>query len=616
MEGCRPWRPIFLPLALAVLLSPASGQEIKSPSIPPPLAKTGTATIYLNEPAEVTLTVAGRIAEPMKFLIRKRPRSGDLGEVRRTGRNTAVVTYTPHAGAVAADDAFAFAAQSADSPVSAPATVWIRLVERPPVLEYPGELDFGTVYLGDTASRELPLGNSGGGRAIGQMRANPPWQVEGSPSYQILSGTVIRKKLLFSPGEERDFSDRLVVGGSPKDSIVLRGSAVAPIAWPKAGLVLSPEMRASGEGALTLTNRTPDERVVAIQWPAGWTGPAQCVIPGGATTSLPVAFSAPLKKAWQGTLPVQSENFSAEIPLQVFPKPAGLRMEPGHQLDLEPSADGKEWVAKFVVANSGEADGLFAIEVPEGCLVSPDPGHVVLGGGETIGFVLTAPRFQRGPLLGDLVLKPRSGTPLKVPLAARPNQTAGGPAVVTAPPTPAPAAGALPVGAFLSIPQKPLAVAEVAALPPVGAAELRFARPHEIEFAWKIPSPDIVRFEIQRRQISSGKGNSVAVEWIPWTTLKIRIDQGMAIALIENLADNTFWTVRIIGFNAAGQAGPPSVAFQIGTPPSRKFHVPGWVWWGLALALAGGMLRLSAMHRRRRLAAEDERLARLQAEAK
>jgi len=289
-------------------------------------------------------------------------------------------------------------------------------------------------------------------------------------------------------------------------------------------------------------------------------------------------------------------------------------MEPSSQLRLQPSDDGKQWVAKFLVENSGEADGLFSIAVPEGCLVSPDPSRLVLAGGSSQALVLTIPRFKRGPLLGDLVLTPRGGSPLRAALVAPPEEVvAPPPPEITEAPKTSPA-GAQSVKKFLSLPEKAPAP-EAAGLASVASAELHFARPHEIEIGWDIPSPDVVRFQIQRRQISPGKDNSVQMEWIPWTNLKIRMAEGKATALIENLADNTFWTIRIVGFNAAGQAGPPSVPFLISTPPAKKIRAPDWLWWVLLLALAGGLVKLAFRRRHRLLAAEDARLERLQAEA-
>ena len=118
--GVRPMKPnakrplaILLAAGLA-LASPVFSKEKELVPPPPPMAMTGAATVFVDTPVEITLQIAGRIVEPLSFLIRKRPKHGTLGEVRRTDRNSATLVYTPDARTGPGDDSFSFAAQSFD----------------------------------------------------------------------------------------------------------------------------------------------------------------------------------------------------------------------------------------------------------------------------------------------------------------------------------------------------------------------------------------------------------------------------------------------------------------------------------------------------------------------
>lgn len=58
--------------------SPVFSKEKEEIPAPPPMAKTGAATVFLDTPAEIPLQIAGRIVDPLDFLIRKEPKHGTI----------------------------------------------------------------------------------------------------------------------------------------------------------------------------------------------------------------------------------------------------------------------------------------------------------------------------------------------------------------------------------------------------------------------------------------------------------------------------------------------------------------------------------------------------------
>jgi len=594
-------KKFFLVLCFGWLAcGPAPAKDREQIPTPPPFAKTGVVQVFLSEATEIPLHVGGRAVEPLTFLIRKLPRHGTLSEPRRTGRTGAVVTYTPDPAAMAGDDFFTFAAQSPDSPVSAPASVWIRLLEKPAVLECPALLDFGTVALGESAGRDLVLKNSGGGRAIGEVRANPPWSVVGSPSFAIPSGSEARIRMVFHPTDERDFCDKILFGSDAKLSVELRGAGAAPLAWPKAGLVFSPEQRAKGFAETALTNPSLQERTLIFEWPGFVQGPREILLAPGATVSVRAGIIGPVKNAFQGSVKFRSGNFTGAIPLTVYPMPAKLEIVPSPALDLGETQKGKELRGKFFVRNTGESDAPLRMAVPEEMQVVPDPTNLILeADGERV-FEIRFVSFKPGPHSGTLVVRAPTGEPVSLDVKAS-----------------IPEGAALPVEKFLNIPDKPPAPSRdlpTGTIPPVPSAILLLSNPHEIEIGWDLTSPETSGFRIERRKISAGKNDQPLIEWLPWREVRIRIGNGTSTARFERLPQNSRWTIRIIGLDALGNPGTPSPAFQIFTRPDNRIVVPVWVWIGLGGAAAAGAVRLAIRRRRALLAREDERLSKIEAE--
>lgn len=556
--------------------------------------------VYTNEPAVVTLSVGGRVVEPLRFFIRKPPRFGVVGEVRRTGPRSAEVTYTP--GATAGDDSLTFAAQSSDSPVSAAARVGIRIAERPPVIECPGILDFGTVYIGDSEERDLVLRNTGGGLAAVKLAVNPPWTSKNPEGFSIASGKDVVRRIIFSPADERDFFDRIRIDATA--SVELRGKGVLPLNWPKEGIVFSPALREIGKASIPITNATLAARDVVFTWPEGWRGPESVTIGPGQTAAVEAGFSGRVSKILHGAAGIQSGRFKSAIPLTLSPIPARLVAAPESPVVL--SDDGHVLHGRVTIKNTGETDALLTLSAPEGILVTPDPSQSVLSGGASQEFDVSLSRIQAAPP-GSIVLRPRGGDPLELHLAAPPR------AAVPASPPPNPPT--LPVEQLPQIPNSSSSTElPPGNVPPVLTASLISSFPHELTIGWPPASPEASGYKIQRRQLSPAKDGQVGVEWVEWKELEIQSGQELVTAHIQRLPKNTFWTIRIIALDAAGQPGPPSPAFRISTPPAPRTSIPPWVWLVLIAAVAAAAGRVAVIRRRQVLAQEDARLARLQAE--
>lgn len=254
-----PFLPALVLLALAFLLPGSLRADIQNPpgrsgrGANRPGARNDPAATVATRPAsavsvpgvevppggsvDIPLRAAGQLGKSIDFLLREPPAHGTLGEVRTTGRDSAVVTYTHRAEDGPATDSFAYAVQAPGTAVSAPAVVEVRVLDDPPRPALVGEegggrtdVDFGAVPAGGgTARREVWVENRGGGVAVGILEPPAPWVVEGAAGYRLGRDERQGFTLVFRPGAARAYTGRLVVGrGGSGGSAQLLGAGLRP----------------------------------------------------------------------------------------------------------------------------------------------------------------------------------------------------------------------------------------------------------------------------------------------------------------------------------------------------------------------------------------------------
>jgi len=593
----------LLALAIGLAFCPeVFSKEKEAIPSPPPFAKTGNVSALLGRPQEIPLQVGGRIVEPMVFLIRKPPQLGKLGEIRRTGRNTAVVSYTPDPDAGPGVDSFSFAAKSVDSPVSAPATINIQLVEEPPRVEFPEALDFGAVFVGDTAEKIVPIRNTGGGTAFWQINPPAPWSTKNSGIYRVPGGRESLLHLSFTPTDERDFQTRIQMTPDPKSTLLLTGSGIIPVSWDRDGLVFSPEKRTGNSAGIVFTNKTDKDRKVTFTWPGFLRGPVEILLPARAKVTLPVGLSAPPDFQFEGEVEVRSENYAGRIPVRVFPAPAKLTASPEHSLQLGELRKDTPLKGRFLVKNVGGTDAPLAIDAPSQLQITPDPRNLILEPNQEQAFDVQLARFPSDTFREKIrITSPGiEATELTIEASA-----------------PKPSKPSLPVENFLRI---PASSPESPSLPvpekgsAVEKATLVSSLPHEIVIAWKLPTPETSQFVIERRLISAGPDGGVLIKWKAWQGTRITIADGSATARFERLPANTFWTIRIVPLGKDGKPGNPSPAFQIATQPIRQWIIPAWFWILLLAGIVCAFFLAFRRHQRHLHAKADARIARLAGE--
>jgi hypothetical protein len=539
----------------------------------PPMPRDTSAMAYLGSAIEIPLEVRGRVVEPLKILIRKKPDKGRLGEVRMlpNGRG-GMVSYTPYDEAKPGVDSFSFAAQSIDSPVSAPARVDIALRLRPARITHSREVDFGAVPLGGSAVSDVPISNSGADTAVLEPRVQEPWVIETASPFTLEGGRTESVRLRLKPLKAGDFLERVDLGGE-WGGFSVRGSAFVPLEWDSKGLVFSSENRSRARSAVLFKNLSGEVRKVEFEWPEFLSGPPEVLVEPGGQTALEVKLNAKPSFTHKGQIQFRSGGFLSTFPVRVEAEAARVSIEPDTVLDLGEVAIGEPAKGKFTLRNNGgngarvsvkEAEGIFLKPASRSFLLEPESSAdlEVEAVSEKPGMFSYLIRFEWNEidyLEAKVVLRVRAAESSARFLAA------------------------VKPAAEKNEQMKEVPSAKIAAVTGIEVIE---SRPRSITLSWAA-SQGAKKFLLESRSIHPNENGSFTEEWSAWQrNISYSIEGDRVVAVLRKLPSDTSWMVRVRGLDNEGKKGPSSKVQKIATAPETLFRIPFIVWGPVALIVA------------------------------
>jgi hypothetical protein len=597
------WRSLLLVTLLAGL--PMRAEPKERAALPPPMAQPQDLSIFRGRSVEIQLRAQGRIPGQLKFIIRARPSSGRLSEIRTTGRKSATVTYT-HDGTPTSSDLFTFAVQAIDSPVSAPASISINISEEPPILSTAHSLDFGTVLLGETREEQITLRNGGGGVLEGRLDAPQAWKILGAAEYRLKRNEEKRVRILFAPEAEQQYSGKLAFSHDARSKVELSGSGISPFEFnPSREIELTVgDGNVLRSGNLVIRNRTPRDRIVAVNVPPEIASPEQVSLAPGEGKTIALHTKAEFLGALEGFVRVESEGFRQSIPMRVFALPPLLRIEPRESVEFGDIEAGKRHKRVLRIKNAGGTSARLHATAPAGILLVPDPNTAVLQPGEMRLFEVVLETSSIGEYRSRVVIKAGAGEPAAVEIAWRilPQRQE---------------AKKIPVSA-LNPPGSPPALRPAGpqespnALPPITEIKVLKASNRLFEIGWEKPSPEAKGWVIQQMQFQMASGESPKLVWKDLHNIKFLEENGMAVARFQNLAQGQVWLLRILSIDNEGRRSAPSPTIRLSSAPPPRPFMP---WWVAGLLLAGAAAWGAAKLRERRQAEasqESDRIARIE----
>lgn len=564
-------------------------------------------SIFRGRSIEIPLRAIGRASSQLKFLIRSRPSTGRLGEIRLIGPKSAVITYTHDESSPEGIDSFTYAVQGADTPVSAPGRVNIAISEEPPALSVVHSLDFGHLLLGETSEEQITIRNAGGGVLSGKMAVPEPWKILGPADYKLGRKQEKKIRILFDPQEDASFKGKLAFSHDFRSYVELAGAASSPFEFqPPDKIELDHTDTGSIRSAvLVIRNKTARERIMGISAPPEIVVSEEIVLPPGSERRIPLHTKPGFSGALDAKLSVESDGFQRSFALRVFPLKPVLKIDPADGLDFGEVQPDRRYKATFSVKNEGGRDAHLQAKMPPKILVVPDPNTVVLAPGENRLLEVAFESRSEGEYRGDIEIGTEGAPAQKIPVTARiAGHAALAPKVSTTRLAPAPAA---PVSA------QPAAspMEALSGIPAIRNIQIRGAGNKTQEVVWEKPAPNAVAYIVEQRMLEPGTAQSPKVTWRERTGIKFLEEGGFSVARFENLAEGQTWFLRIRSVNEIGRRSEPSATFRLATRPTPRTGL-WWILGGLALAATAfwGFRKMRAL-RDADDASDAERIARL-----
>ncbi len=542
--------------------------------------------VFLGEPVEVPLKGLSRTGLQLQFLIRRPPASGQLSEITLTGRGTAIVTYTPNAGAGTGVDRFRYAVRGPTGGVSTPVDVTLNVVERPAVFTAPARLDFPATAVGKSAPQTFEIRNDGGSRLEGHLTVPAPWKLSGDGDYALGPGDSKSFVVTFAPGDPRRFSDVGTFSHAEGVEIGLSGLGYAPIE------VVPREIRLEGDGrsevrtgGFLVRNVSDEDQDLVITAPGEIIAPASVKVAAKSEVRVALHTRKGFLGALDGWLKLSGREVRLDAPLRVMAAPARVRIEPG-KIDLGSFVAGRFGRAKLTLRNDGGSPAALRVRLPDGVQLRPDPSYEALEVGQAREFEVSFARPGAGKL-DDAMVFEAGGAPIAVAIKAvvtddpRSDDSPGGPKA---------APDATPKVDMNDIPP----------VPQIGMVQTKTS----LELSWKKTSPDAVRYALFMRSIGFDDKGEPVFKYTALPRVKPRIIRDEVRATLEGLRPGERITLMVVSYDAAGKPSLPSLPFVVATEADPPRAIP-WFWLGLATIAIFGWLLVRERRRQRAVTVEE-----------
>jgi hypothetical protein len=574
--GCR---AVWVCACLLVVCFSAANAQIRVPSRgapPPPEPQPLEIKVRRGATAQITLRVYGATNQQVRFRLKTKPALGTISDPEPVSPGTAVVTYEHSGKPEPTRDHFTYIAQSGAG-FSAPAGVSITIVDDPPILAAPTEVDFGMAQPGESVEREISIENRGGSVLEGRLAPPEGWKIAGDPAYRLDRGDKQKFTLVFTPEAERMYRGELHFSGSPDRVTLLRGEGAEAFALRPATLDLTAKSDSTiRSGALAIENRTKQAQFARIEaGPRLRISQDRIEVPAGekipitveATPDDPSAFSDKVTAA------IGETQLTAEVRA---PAIGPVVRTSASKVSLGSVEIGTVGSASLQIENLGGSPVQVQVAAPSPFSVAKEDESFALDAGGKRGVHILFRPLYTGKTASTLSIQ-GAGRELKIPLDAEgATRAASNESGSSSAPAPPPAPGQLPPwrGSFITAnAQQPTGANRLAlqAMPYVRVS-WQSVSPREAQFEWAARDPKTeqreLRLEVQRLSLDDKR--ELKVEWLPVGNAEIKQSPGAMSAHLKKLTPNTLYTYRLVPVSAQGEAAEPLGFFELHTPPASR----------------------------------------------
>ena len=326
-------------------------------------------------------------AATVEFLIRDFPTAGRIVSIQSKPyeRNKAVVTYFADPSSTATNDVFSFAVRYRGGRYSSAIRYDIDLVNVLSEIEVVGELDFGTVTVGNEEVREISVRNKGNGPFESQLLLAPPWRlIDPADGRLVLAPRGWKAiKVAFAPDLPGETSYFLSMSRSKQGTTKLVGRGAEPfvLTADELELILDP---VSGERRAMLEVKSQAAKGLRLSTDASTRVKAGLlaeyfVLPDQ-TTKVNIALGATDTAPFDGTLSlVLANGYRKTVRLFAPVVPGRIEISVPNSITRElinfgQIEAGKSAERAIIVTNRGGASVPLEFNIPEPFRLLTNPG--------------------------------------------------------------------------------------------------------------------------------------------------------------------------------------------------------------------------------------------------
>ncbi|MHA3771157.1 choice-of-anchor D domain-containing protein [Verrucomicrobiota bacterium sgz303538] len=542
----------------------------KEPSLPkpPPQAVEQSIKVRRGEKLTIPLKIYGSQREALRFLIRKEPANGKLSEPQPRDRESAIVTYEPTNDLSIKQDQFSYAVQSSAG-VSAAADVVITIVDDPPVLVFPDTINFAAILAGKSGTQEIEISNTGGGMAEGELKADAPWNIEGSSNYRLGAGEKRTVKLVFAPTAPGPFRGELHFSSDRTRTIALRGEAQAAIAADPSSIELQPQ---AGEtvrsGVIELVNGTSEPQTVTFSENTHLRAPKTVELPANGRVTVTVQTAPGYVAALAEELVGDGAGIQVRIPVKGKAVGPVLRRI-GEQIGFGTVTPGSGGAAVVEVQNEGGAEGYWRWEsiAP----FTPAEQGFKLAAGEKKALTVHLDPAASGQFRAVLKLIGEQQT-VEIPAEATVVAQSRAPSVPTHHSVPRSSSSSVRQVSTKPAPRQPSREEREPGTTgtPILPVTIRRVESTRAEVSW--PADRVNgNFRVEVRTVGLDRERKLKVTWSEMPSVQLHTENKQVIGEINGLAPGKLYAFRIVNTPAGADTGTPVGMVQLTTPPKEPF---------------------------------------------
>jgi hypothetical protein len=533
-------------------------KEVRPVVAAPPPAMPQSLTVARGKTLEIQLRIYGGRNEALSYVIKRAPGRGKLSPPRPLNRSISVVTYEPPDDLAITSERFTYSVQSLDG-VSAPVEVSIAITDEPAKLTVPEALDFPELLAGDTAEREFELANRGGGVALGEVKIDPPWKIDGDPKYRLAAGEYRFFKVIFAPAEGGTFRGEMRFTSVRELATSLRGVAVAPVSVepPKVELRHEPDDPAR-RGGFEIVNRTQEERRFELNGGERLRVQKEFVVPANGRVWVSVSTDAADVAALSGEVRVEAPGFALRVPIQAPKVGPIIRVDPTKlsfgRIDASAAAQ-----VPFAVENTGGSIARVSASIGEP-FVLPQP-NFDLAPGEKKQLALAIQPAEPNRYRAWLLLKVET---MKVELEVEAEMLQSNSTSAAAASRPMKGAPHRTKSENISRSEEtPVWMPDLNVVKDIQVSELT---PTTAKLAWPAHLSAATTFQLERLMLMRDSAGEIRNVWVPMSKVAFAREGASWSARIQGLVERQSQTIRVVPIAAGGERARSLFRVDFDTP--------------------------------------------------